>query len=572
MYLVCCLNKVATLTFILGLTLSFVPVATGCNSGGSGSNGDPGDAGPDTGVSADATPDLDGSTQDSETLVFLESGMVRGVLEDGVVAFKSIPYAAPPIGERRWRPPERVEPWDGELRADTWPPPCLQVTRSMNESFGQEDCLYLNVWRTTAEEVAPVLVFIHGGGNMFGSTSEEVSGVRLYSGAGLARASGAVVVTIQYRLNILGYFSHPDLDEELTQGASGNWGLRDQIGALKWVKENIHAFGGDPERTLLFGESGGAASVCGLVATPAAAGLFSAALMQSGGCGGRGLSEVRDWSAEIIQEVGCGHETEILTCMREASGESLALAASLGSNPSQGFVNMRAGPTIDGALLPQSPLAMFASGESNQVPMVFGVNAHETAAPLFGIVGSGQDWNADTYEQRVRAIFGPLADDVLAEYTVGSGPDQYPNHAAALIALTTDLQFICPNRTYARTLAENSSEPVYRYLYSHAMQGGPPGLALLGAGHGFELFYIFQHMADLESYNATPEDFQVQEAMSAFWVNLAADADPGSFAGVTWPIYDPATDPYLDITAPLQSAEGLRTQRCDFWESLLADP
>ncbi len=399
---------------------------------------------------------------------------------------------------------------------------------------------------------------------MFGSTSEINSGVRIYSGERLARRFGVVVVTIQYRLNILGYLADPALDGEVEGWAAANWGLRDQVLGLEWVRDNVAAFGGDPERVLLFGESGGASSVCGLVATPAAAGLFSAAIMQSGGCGGSSLQSVRAWSGEVAAAVGCDGVDDRVACLRSADFEALVRAANAGQLTDEGVANTPAGPTVDGELLPQSPLARLAAGTHNHVPLVFGANAMETAWPLFGIVGGGQMWDAARYEARVRVMFGPFADAVLAEYTV---PDRYANHAAALIALTTDAQFVCPTRTYARAAAASQDAPVYRYLYDHPMAGAGFALQLLGAFHGSELLYQFQHIEHIDGYAATDDDLAVQAGMAGLWVDFARSGAPEQFE---WPAYDAETDPYLSIEATPTVGWGLRTERCDFWQDLFA--
>lgn len=534
--------------------------------GGAIDEGVPGDAGELDGGGLDAGR-LDGSEgdagSDDPARVDVEQGRVRGRVVEGVVEFLGVPFAEPPVGERRFAAPVPAAPWDGERSATDWPPPCPQLPPQGGELLGSEDCLALNVWRPVDAVDAPVLVFIHGGGNMFGASSEINSGVRIYSGERWARRFGVVVVTIQYRLNILGYLVDAALDGEVERGAAANWGLRDQIAALAWVRDNVAAFGGDPERVLLFGESGGASSVCGLVATPAAAGLFSVAIMQSGGCGGQALDAVRGWSTEVTAAVGCDGAVDRVACLRGASVEALVRAASEGRAPDEGVAQNPAGPTVDGALLPRGPLAMMAAGEHNHAPLVFGANAMETAWPLFGIVGAGQVWDAARYEERVRAMFGPLADAVLAEYAV---PDPYANHAAALIALTTDLQFVCPTRTYARAAAATQAEPVYRYLYDHPMAGASLGLRLLGAFHGAELLYQFQHIEHIDDYMATADDLAVQAGMAGLWVDFARGGAPEQ---VEWPAFDAASDPYLSIEAAPRAATGLRTARCDFWEALL---
>ncbi len=500
---------------------------------------------------------------DSPTLVTLPLGRVRGTMDsEQVVSFKAIPYARPPIGEFRFKAPAPLEPWDGELDATSWPEPCPQLDPSSGDPIGQEDCLFLNIWKPTQANRAPVIVFIHGGGNMFGSTSQMGSGVFTYEGKRLAERTGAVVVTLQYRLNTLGYMSLEVLDDEEGQ-TSGNWGLRDQVAALKWVQEHIAAFGGDAQQVMLFGESGGAASVCGLVATAEAAGLFRAAIMQSGGCGGQTVSTVRAWSQEVVEGVGCARDADIPGCLRDVDALELARVSSSGGPTNQGIAKTVAGPLIDGVMLPNSPLVMMKNGTHNKVPLVFGVNADETASPLFGIIG--RNWTQAQYEQYVRTLFGAQAESVLQEYEVGPS-SEFRRPIQALIALTTDLQFTCPTRAYARAASEGQQEPVYRFLFDHTLTGSDA--SVLGAFHGLELIYNFQHMSDLNNYTPVADDLYVEDALKTLWLDFASSGEPSMVDGVLWQPYDTTTDPYLVIDSPLVMRQGLRTQKCDLLESL----
>lgn len=526
------------------------------------------DQGFDIDSSPNADADLDSSTTSpdmfntSPALVSLPVGQILGSVEDDIISFKGIPYAAPPTGALRFRAPVAPKPWTNTRDATSWPAPCPQLDRTHGTPMGDEDCLHLNVWTPKDSSNAPVIVFIHGGGNMFGSTSEEGSGVFTYEGVRLARRSKAVVVTLQYRLNTLGYMSLEELDNEAGH-TSGNWGLRDQLFALTWIQDHIHLFGGDPDRVMLFGESGGASSVCGLVATPEASGLFHAAIMQSGGCGGQILSDVRNWSSAIVEGVGCSQATDTLACLRDVDAHELARVSSEGGTTSEGIVLTLAGPMIDRVLLPQSPLLMMNEGLHNQVPLVFGVNADETASPLFGIIG--RTWSQTQYENYVRGIFGAQAESVLDVYSVGAG-SEFRLPIQALIALTTDLQFICPSRRYAQAASRGQQAPVYRFLFDHALSSTEA--SLLGAFHGLELMYNFQHLGELEGYSASQDDLYVEEAMMSLWLDFAISNAPQSFDGVQWQPYEEATDPYLSITSPLAMKQGLRTERCDFLESL----
>ncbi|MEO1175322.1 MAG: carboxylesterase family protein, partial [Myxococcota bacterium] len=276
------------------------------------------------------------------------------------------------------------------------------------------------------------MVFVHGGGNISGSTTEMQGGFVLYDGARLAARENVIVVTVQYRLGALGYL----VDSALDDGApSGNYGLRDLVAALQWVQRNAAALGGDAERVMLFGESGGGTNVCALLATPSAADLFSSAIVMSGGCAGAERDAVAEWSRDVRTAVQCDGTLGVAECLRAADAESLVRAAGTLSQ-SGGLIRTPAGPTIDGDFLPKSPRSAFEAGEQSQVPVVFGVTAQETASLLFGIP------LVPDYEATVRLLFARsgAADEVLARYPL----EDYASPRDALVDLTTDLQFVCP--------------------------------------------------------------------------------------------------------------------------------
>jgi para-nitrobenzyl esterase len=491
-------------------------------------------------------------------------GTVRGHTAGGTWAFQGIPFAAPPTGALRWRPPVTPECWAGVREAAAFPPPCLQMNPTRGV-IGSEDCLYLNIWTPSSAtpESLPVMVFIHGGGNMSGSTSEmPVPGVPTYDGQALAERGNVVVVTVQYRLNTFGYFVHPALDSESPAGTSGNYGLMDQLAALRWVQDTIRAFGGDPARVILFGESGGATDVCALYASPLAAGLFRAALVESGGCGGLPKSQVQEWSAKTVAKTSCAAAPEVLTCLRALDGASLVKAMDSTTVDQNGRVVTPTGPTIDGDVLPDSPLALMSRGQQSHVPFIVGTNASETASPIFRLPATV---SAAQYEQFVRNLFPSQANQVLAEYPLAD----YPSGRDALVAVTTDFQFTCPARTYARAAASNQSEPVYRYFYTQVMQGGAAQTAAIGATHGYELFFVFQHLQALPTYRPTASDTALEAAMLGFWTSLAAAGEPNAAGGsVAWPAYDTKTDSYIDLGTPVVAGAGVRTAKCDFWDAL----
>ena len=494
-------------------------------------------------------------------LVVTTSGAVRGVADGDTWAFRAIPYAEPPVGELRFRAPVPHACWSGERDASQFPPPCVQREGITGGTIlGNEDCLHLNVWQpATATTPRPVMVFIHGGGNVSGSTTEEAQGVLLYDGRHLAERGDVVVVTIQYRLNIFGYLVHDALAAESASGTAGNYALRDHIAALEWVRDNIARFGGDPGRVLLFGESGGGADVCALYASPAAAGLFHAAIMQSGGCGGTPYDAVEEIGNDLVEDAGCSGSADVPACLRARTAPDLLSLVDTNVVVGSGRISTRFGPTVDGAILPASPYDLIARGDHNRVPFVVGVNADETTHPVFGIP---LVLTAEQYRARVVALVGAaLAPSVLARYSIAA----YGTPRAALVALTTDAQFVCPGRAYARAAAMAQEAPVYRYFFTHALTGPQ---AAFGAMHGLELPFIFQKIELYSSYDPTPGDLALEALALGYWTRFAATGDPDGAGAPAWPVYDPATDSYLDLAGVSAAGAGIRTAQCDFWEGL----
>jgi len=496
-----------------------------------------------------------------------QQGCVEGDVVDGVHAFKGIPFAAPPVGDLRWRAPAPAPMRQATLRARDFSARCMQPPGLTSPAPMSEDCLYLNVWTPESASSGadlPVMVFIHGGGNTSGSASQTPGGVTLYDGGELAGRGGVVVVTIQYRLNVFGYLVHPGLAAEGGRGASGNYGLLDQIAALNWVKENIDSFGGDPARVMLFGESGGGADVCALVASPLAAGLFSSAIMQSGGCVARTSAEMQAWSAGLVTSAGCANAPDAIACLRERDADDLLSGFEFTAVEPGGRIVVMSGPTVDGYVLPLSPVEALRTGRFNHVPFVIGINAHETASPLFRI---DQRLTEAQYEAQVRALFPDHAGQVLQHYPVSD----YASPRFALVALTTDLQFICPSRLYLEYAARAQREPVYSYLYTHVMEGGPGRLN--GAAHGLELFFVFQAIDRLHAgYRPTDGDQRLERAALGYWTHFAANGDPNGGGLPNWRRFDPERRNYLDLSASPTMAAPLGGDRCDFLNTLTAGP
>jgi para-nitrobenzyl esterase len=497
------------------------------------------------------------------TIVPTTSGAVEGVaLPGGGVAFRGIPYAEPPVGALRFAPPVPRACTAGITQAQEFGAICPQVEKDAQNQViamrGEEDCLTLNVWTPAADGAArPVLVYIHGGGNSVGAGSDE-----LFDGAALANARDVVVVTLNYRLGALGFLTHAALASESPDGVSGNYAILDQALALRWVQDNVAAFGGDPQRVLLFGESAGAVNTCALLGAPAAAGLFQRAIVQSGSCRERPLAQYEgDVSGPFVDNTGCAGKPDVAQCLR-----GLDIATILTTQP-DGYPNVAAlsqgwGPHIDGVVLPKSTLEAMSDGTANPGPKIFGANAQETANAV-------PPMTVQQYETVVKGTFGPLADQVLAQYPVsdyGGDGDQ------AYVALTSDVKFVCNARRAARAAAGGMQGPVFRYHFAYDAYTAPMNTAK-AAFHGLELIYIFANWTavlpgDGFEYQPNADDVAMSEQLQAAWVRFAATGDPAG-ADLKWPQYVKEEDNAAVLDVPPGLVAGVRTKQCDFWDGLL---
>lgn len=527
------------------LTLSFVFLCyVNCKSGFTGGTGNEVNL---CGTETSSTPGL----------VMTKNGPVQGTVNSASFAYLGIPYAKPPIGQLRWKPPETLECSEATLNATSFGPACIQKSPS-GVVTGSEDCLRLNLWTpSTGSSPKAVMVFIHGGGNMTGSPSEDNSGIKLYDGQLIAERGDVIVITLNYRLNIFGYFVHSELEQESSFGVSGNYGILDQIAALKWIKDNVAAFGGDPNRVLLFGESGGATDVCGLLASPLAAGLFSSAIIQSGSCLGKTKSGVESWSQSFVANTSCSSSANKLACLRGLS-ETDIVSAINSTVTEGGIIQTPAGPTVDGYVLPKIPEVAFAEGSHNKVPVIIGVNADETALPLFSV----PTMTAGEYVAAINLLFGTtVGAEVLSRYPSAS----FSSPRLAYIAMTTDSQFVCPARQAARALDQGQTQPVYRYLYTQLMTGTA---FFLGAAHGLELFYVFQTMSRLPSYIPSVGDMALEQHVLNYWTQMAKTGSPNGLSSPIWPEFSSVHDDYLNLSGSPVGGVGVRTSLCDFWDTL----
>ena len=450
--------------------------------------------------------------------VRLESGLLSGAAGKNaeVRVFRGIPFAAPPVGNLRWHSPQPPAHWEGVRAGDAFGPICMQAAGGRGGRSGGpapkmgEDCLYLNVWTAakSAGDKRPVLVWLHPGGFSTGSGSQPG-----FDGEALAK-KGLVVVTINYRLSVFGFFAHPELTQESDRHASGNYGLMDQVAALQWVQKNIAAFGGDPKRVTIDGDSAGATSVGDLVVSPQARGLFHRAIAESGGAIGlsvnpmRKLADAEQAGVRAAESLG----TKSLAELRAKPAEAVMAGI-------RGVGNV----IIDGWFLPEDPGAIFAEGKQNDVPTLVGSNKDEGTFFL-------QKGPADRFLENTRRRFGDLADTFLKLYPAGSDDEAY---ASQLAAFRDELAFVM--RNWAQLQSKAGKSKAFLYYFTRE----PPvaeAARNLGATHGAEAQYVFENLAPGRPW--TDLDRQLADTISSYWVNFATTGDPNGKGLPRWPVYD----------------------------------
>jgi para-nitrobenzyl esterase len=529
------------------------PSAAGADAGDSGSPDAQSDALGDSPADsladspADAPPDVA-----EPDLVVTTSGPVRGQLAEEYRAFLGIPYAAPPVGERRWALPEAPAPWTEPRDATQYGLACPQYGMGpLPAPANDEDCLFLNVWSPNpAPTNAPVMVWIHGGGFVLGAGSNSS-----YSGHVLAQ-KGVVVVTFNYRLGPLGFLAHEALvDPE--QRPLANLGLHDQLAALRWVRDNITVFGGDPGNVTIFGESAGASSVYLHLVMPASAGLFHRAVMQSGVLPvAPTLTEAQATGAALAEALDCGSAADVLACLRSASVRDVLDA--LGSQESFFFAPFTWLPVLDGELIPATPYSLVEAGELNPVPVLLGNNADEGS--LFLLL-EGRGKTAEDYQEFVEWRGGEHAAALAAEYPL----EDYASPDAALAQIIADGSFVCPTRIAARALTEAGVDTRV-YLFTHAVT--IMGISDLGAFHGAEIYYVMG--APTVGVSLDADDLALSEAMQGYWTRMARDGDPNGDGAVDWPAYASPDEPFLQFDLTIAAEQGFGAEHCDFWTDLLA--
>ena len=488
-----------------------------------------------------------------------EYGTVVGTTLDDAHAWLGIPFAAPAMGDLRWRPPQPPEAWDVPLDAGAVGPSCIQIDFLSGEVVdgGSEDCLSLNVYApASGAEALPVMVWIHGGAFEVGAGDGTVSAE--YSGRHLAAAGDVVVVNFNYRLGPLGFLRHPDLSDEDPRGTSGNYGLEDQRFALEWVQRNVAAFGGDPGNVTIFGESAGGSSVCMHMVSPDSDGLFHKAIVQSGVCHQDQLAGGADAQGQALADaIGCAG-VGIAACLRDTSPSALLTAL---PNSSDIFDpnNTSWGPNVDGVILPSAMLPLFQSGSFSQVPVMLGTTKDEAA--LFLALAGMQMLDESAYQTaltQAATASGKSAMELEAQYP----SSDYPTPFWALSTLWTESLFSCPARSMARAV---SSAGVATYLYHFVYAPPFPQLGDIGAFHTAELAFVFR-TSSLGFVPLDESELPLSDAMIGLWSRFARSGDPNG-GGDDWPTFHTMSDQHLEIDLGSAAASsGLRRDNCDFWD------
>lgn len=500
---------------------------------------------------------------DTGPVVRVSTGTLRGYFDRGVAVFKGIPFAAPPVGNLRWRPPLPPQPWRGERDAAKAASPCVQdaaglgpFIEPMAAAYGasyaiepvtsSEDCLYLNVWvpKWPVQGSLPVMVWLHGGSNTMGSGAQST-----YDARSLA-SHGVIVVTINYRLGVIGFFSHPALSAESPHHSSGNYGLLDQLAALQWVQTNISSFGGDPENVTLFGESAGSIDAGGLITSPLAAHLFGRAILESGPPFGLGpmpsLREAEIAGSATVNAASHPGTTPLDYLRRMPASELQRIANAHGP-----YV---ASNVLDGWVVPQLPAVAFASGAAQRVDLIVGLNGRELSA--FRMMAAAAAKQAGKPQASgsasgavsklaatTRPLYGAWTYAAIAKYL----SQAIVHRDQAIDQASNDMLMACPIGALA-TLAGATGRNVYVYKFDRSIPG--KGEAELGAFHGLEVPYVFDALRDpaWRWLPFTDADFRLSAEVETYWTNFAKTGNPNSPGVPAWPVWKTGSEGYLEFS------------------------
>jgi para-nitrobenzyl esterase len=451
-------------------------------------------------------------------------GQLQGVVVEGVASFKGIPFAAPPVGDLRWKAPRPAKDWNGIKKADTYAPGCMQnpgMSKTMGSSANiSEDCLYLNVWTAakTAGEKRPVMVWIHGGAFVGGMT-----GTPMFDGTKFAQ-KGVVLVSIAYRLGVFGFMAHPELSRESGKG-SGTYGIQDMIAGLQWVKNNIARFGGDPSCVTIFGESAGGIAVGMLSAAPPAKGLFQRAISESGGsfappriadeAAGQNVSALKlgeSVGESFLKKLGAAD----IKAARALSAEQIQKAT--GSEMGEG---LRFWPVADGNILPGDPYGLYEKGRFNDTPVLIGTNSNE------GGLFMRKPVTAAAFEKQIRSGYGDRADVILSAYPHSTDAEAARSSADVF----REFAFAWPTWAWARMQSQKGKGKAFVYYFDHRTPASPDG-----ANHGAEISYVFGSFRG-PGGTPSPEDLALSDLIRSYWINFARTGDPNGSGLPQWPAF-----------------------------------
>ncbi|ACY95860.1 Carboxylesterase [Thermomonospora curvata DSM 43183] len=492
-----------------------------------------------------------GNAPATAPVVRIHEGLIRGVSGENGTSYLGIPYAKPPVGPLRWKPPAPPEGWRGVRDATKPGNPCMQskVQTPWGDLAGpgtpSEDCLYLNVHVPAKRSLRPrpVMVWIHGGGFTIGSGA-------FYDGGVLAQRGDVIVVTLNYRLGAFGFLAHAGLSAESPTGSSGNYGLLDQQAALRWVQRNIAAFGGNPRNVTIFGESAGGGSVCQNLISPLAKGLFHRAIAQSGCAFPAAPKQTAEAAGEnFAAAVGCFD----VACLRAKPAEQLLAAAG-----TPAFDRITWGPSVDGHVVREQVMEAFRAGRLPRVPVIQGTTRDEArlnVATAYDL--AGRVLTAEEYPQAVRRAFPSTADQILARYRLSD----YGTPAEALAAIYTDAQFACPSYASTALLARHTRAYAYEFSDPHAMDYlNLPVSFPLGAPHGSEIRYIFGGVT------GTPAQQALADRMLTYWTRFAHTGVPNGKGSPVWKKFPLVQD--LAPGAIKPTLTFAKDHKCDLWAQI----
>lgn len=492
-------------------------------------------------------------------VVQTSEGKLSGLKEPNstITVFRGVPFAAPPVGDLRWRAPQPPAAWQGIRKATEFSASCMQhkdierlpwSREFMVQNQVSEDCLYLNIWTPRVGSAAglPVIVFIYGGGFQEGSGAIDI-----YHGTNLA-AKGAVVVTINYRLGVFGFLAHPDLTAESEHHSSGNYGLMDQIAALKWVKANIAGFGADPNNITTWGQSAGAFSVAALVASPLTAGLFQHGQADSGlGVRGLPMKTLPDAEQDGVKFAEEHHASSIKE-LRAMPAESLV------PGPQGGTGGIRFAPIVDGWVLPDTPNNMNAKGTDNDVPVITGYQAGDSA--LF-------PQHVDTleaYKEMAHKRYGEMAAEFEKLYPVSKAADIKNTLAVSSQDRNRVSMFL-----WASARVRSHLQPVFTYFFDRAIPW--PQHPEFGAFHTGEIPYFFLNLKMLDR-PWQPDDYTLAKNVSSYLVNFATGGDPNGSSLALWPKIDPSQPQTMELGLHCGAMPLADKEKVDFWTRYYNSP